>query len=137
MYRRIMVALDGSAAAERTLSHAEVLAESFGALLVLVRVTPSPTGGAGPPLGIDTERREADRYLTGLHDRLRAQGLPVHFQRAEGEPAGILVDYAREQNADLLILGTHGRAGSDHSTLGSVAAAISRCAPCPVLLVQV
>ena len=60
MYRRIVVALDGSELAERVLPHVEALAERFGAQLILLQATPV----AGVSMDkLDADRREADRYL--------------------------------------------------------------------------
>ena len=136
MYRRILVALDGSKRAERTIPHAAALAERVGATLTLLRVTPTPSGVADGSVNTDADRREADRYLTALHEYLRAKGLQVHYQRAEGDPAELIPAFAREQDADLLIIGARGRGGAQHPALGSVAEATIRNAPCPVLLVQ-
>jgi nucleotide-binding universal stress UspA family protein len=136
MYRRILVALDGSTYAERAIPHAAALAERVGVTLTLLRVTPTPTGASGGSVNTDADRREADRYLTALYKHLRAKGLQVHFQRGEGDPAELILAYAREQDADLLILSTHGRGGTRRTGLGSTAEAIIRSAPCPVLLVR-
>ena len=134
MYRRILVALDGSELAEQVLPHAEALAERFGATLVLLRVTAPEAAPAG---ALDAERREADRYLTGLYDRLTARGLRVHYQRPEGPPAALIVEHARNQDADLIALTTHGRSSTRRPAFGSVAEAVSHSAPCPLLLVPV
>ena len=134
MYRRILIALDGSALAEQVLPHVEALAARFGATLVLLRVTAPEAEPAG---ALDAERREADRYLTGLYDRLTARGLRVHYQRPEGPPAARIVEHARNQAADLIVLTTYGPGSARRPAFGSVAAAVSQSAPCPVLLVPV
>jgi len=87
MYRRIVVALDGSALAERVRPHAEALAERFGAQLIFLRATPT-TGVSADAL--DADRREADRYLTVLSTRLAAKGRQVHYQRLEGSPTELI-----------------------------------------------
>jgi len=120
--------------AEKVLPHAEALAEQFGASLVLLRVTAPP---AEPMGALDAERREADRYLAGLYDRLSAKGLRVHYERPEGPPAALIVEHARNQDADLIALTSHGRSSRRAPACGRVAEAVIHCAPSPVLLVRV
>jgi nucleotide-binding universal stress UspA family protein len=50
-----------------------------------------------------------------------------------GEPASALVGFAEEKNVDLIVMGTHGRTGLKRILMGSVAEAVVRSAPCPVL----
>jgi nucleotide-binding universal stress UspA family protein len=132
VYDRILVALDGSALAERALPAAEALAARYGATLLLLRVTALPVESVGT---LDAERRETDRYLTRLYARLAAQGLRVHYQRREGAPAAVIAEYARHQAADLIVLTRCGRSNVPERAIGSVAEAVSHTAPCSVLLV--
>jgi nucleotide-binding universal stress UspA family protein len=55
---------------------------------------------------------------------------------AVGQPAETIVRVAQERNADLIVMGTHGRTGLQHVLLGSVAEKVVRLAPCPVLTVR-
>lgn len=55
---------------------------------------------------------------------------------AVGHPADTIVRLAREGNADLIVMATHGRTGLGHLVLGSVAEKVVRLAPCPVLAVK-
>jgi nucleotide-binding universal stress UspA family protein len=55
---------------------------------------------------------------------------------AVGHPADTIVRLARERNADLIVMATHGRTGLGHAVLGSVAEKVIRRAPCPVLTVK-
>ena len=55
----------------------------------------------------------------------------------EGKPHQMIVDTAKEENADLIIITTHGHTGFRHLTLGSVAEKVVRRSPCPVLSVHV
>ena len=166
MYRRILVALDGSDVAERILPHVEALADRFGSVLTLVRATPgvgavvAATGtGAGPMAGevvaatgagggpmdgevvdptpiIEAERQEAAAYLDAAAARLRGRGLTVDCDRPEGPAGEQVVGRARELGADLIAMTTHGRGGLERLVFGSVADAVLRSAPCPVLLVR-
>jgi nucleotide-binding universal stress UspA family protein len=53
-----------------------------------------------------------------------------------GTPFVEIVRYAREQNVDLIVMGTHGRTGLEHALIGSVTEKVVRKAPCPVLTVR-
>jgi nucleotide-binding universal stress UspA family protein len=52
-----------------------------------------------------------------------------------GTPAEAIVDYARDHNCDLIVIGTHGRTGLTHMLMGSVAEKVVRLAECPVMVV--
>ena len=54
----------------------------------------------------------------------------------EGSPKLEIIQYARDQNIDLIVLATHGRTGLRHVIMGSVAETVVRTAPCPVLTVR-
>jgi universal stress protein A len=53
-----------------------------------------------------------------------------------GDPLSEIVDYARTEHINLIVMGTHGRTGVSHLFLGSVAERVVRTAPCPVLTVR-
>jgi nucleotide-binding universal stress UspA family protein/CBS domain-containing protein len=152
-YRHIMIPLDGSQLAEQVLPHVEPLAKKFGSRLTLLRaVSPDEDSFlAGASVGvvavgvpttepepITQERRlRASRYLGRIKDRLEARGLAVDCEQPEGLPAAaIIVGRARRLGVDLIAMATHARSGVDRAVFGSVADAVLRSAPCPVLLVR-
>ena len=55
---------------------------------------------------------------------------------AAGKTADVILRTAQEQDADLIVMGTHGRTGLCHTLLGSVAEAVMHRAPCPVLMIR-
>jgi nucleotide-binding universal stress UspA family protein len=63
------------------------------------------------------------------------EGVPVRAELLHGRPVRQIVDYARRERIGLIVVGTHGRTGVSHALLGSVAEAVVRLAPCPVLTV--
>jgi nucleotide-binding universal stress UspA family protein len=67
---------------------------------------------------------------------LRAAGLDVEAHAPDGEPRSTLVDFARRAQADLLVVGSHGRTGLSKLLLGSVASHVVTHAPCSVLVVK-
>jgi nucleotide-binding universal stress UspA family protein len=154
MYSHVLVPLDGSEAAERVLPHAQSIASAFGARLTLLRASVAvetlvaQTSGSGPGLGdvsapidpepvLEAEREEAEDYLDALVGRLRAANLEVEVDRPEGQAQDVIVERARELGVDLIAMTTHGRSGLGRLVFGSVADAVLRHAPCPVLLVRV
>jgi len=66
----------------------------------------------------------------------RTQHIVTEGQVTEGDPPGALTAVAREQNADLIVMGSHGRRGLRRFALGSVAESVVRTAPVPVLVVR-
>ena len=141
----ILVALDGSAFAERVLPHAAALAHKFGATITLLRATtPSaaligidPAMPGDPRTLVEAEQHEVDAYLHALAQRLRAAGLTVGYEQQEGQPAAVILERAASLGADLIAMTTHGRTGLQHFVFGSVTEEVLQVASCPILLVRV
>jgi nucleotide-binding universal stress UspA family protein len=153
VYRRILAALDGSKVAERVLPHVESLGEQYGAAVTLLRAVtssvailnaeavalaaPIPPPVVDPEPIVAAEREEAQSYLEALAERLRGHGLAVDVVLPEGDAAEAIVEQAGQRSADLIAMTTHGHGGLGRVLMGSVADAVVRRAPCPVLLVRV
>jgi nucleotide-binding universal stress UspA family protein len=157
LYARIVVVLDGSARAELVLPYVEALAEQFGSSVILLRATTPaeaiaapPAAATMPPLApnaaaipinptavVAAERREVESHLRGLAQRLRSRGLVVSHEQHEGAAADVIIARARELDASLIAMTTHGRGGLARLVFGSTADAVLRHTPCPVLLVRV
>jgi nucleotide-binding universal stress UspA family protein len=144
MYARVVVPLDGSELAEQALTDAEDLARLAMAALHLVRVV-DPTRldhfgldqlVAASTLGekIEEAERAATAYLEDIAARLRERDLTVQSEVRRGAPAAEIVAVANP--GDLIVMLTHGRSGLGRWFLGSVAEAVVRQAPVPVLLVR-
>lgn len=106
-------------------------------------------GPAGPPpLPIDPAALPAwDRITRGVGEslrmeadrvaqRLRGWGKDARSIALSGDPADRLIAAARDQAADLIVVGAHGRSGAAPAGLGAVAYQVSRCAPCAVLIAR-
>jgi nucleotide-binding universal stress UspA family protein len=139
---RVMVPTDFSAPADLALDYARDLAKQFGARVDLVHVFDDPfVSGAFVGDGtvmIPVETREA------LENQAREELARRHAAHASalpgsstallvGPPAKRIVEHAKENGADLIVMGTHGRTGLGHLLLGSIAERVVRTAPCPVL----
>ena len=149
MYRRILVAVDGSQTSNLALEHALQLGKDQGARVRIVHALESLqylvalAGGYVFDIGelLDSLRREGERVLAASVDKARAGGVAAEAALIEAkEPmdraAQIVVEDARRWDADLIVLGTHGRRGFDRLFLGSVAEHVLRAASVPVLLVR-
>lgn len=134
-WKRMVVALDGSAAAESVLADATEFARTLGATLYLVRVKSGiPTLTYNPSMAFPLPEEDPQPYLDGIAGGLAAKGILALAEVRNGEAADEIVALARETGAGLICLTTHGRTGLSRRLLGSVAENVLRDAPCPVLL---
>jgi nucleotide-binding universal stress UspA family protein len=147
MYKRILVAVDESAAAKRALWEAIQLARERPAQIRLVHVITWPIvpphggcPGAEESLSAYTAAQRAGQaLLEQAASQAREAGLTpdtVVVESGGHSTSQALVEAAKRWPADLIILGTHGRRGLHHLILGSVAEGVVRLAPAPVLLVR-
>jgi nucleotide-binding universal stress UspA family protein len=140
--KRIVVALDGSDLAEAALPQAELFARPMGASLLLVRAVVPPAtlyGGEFVPGGLPVLEQleaEAGQYLERTAERIRKSGLKVGAAVAVGTPADVIVTAARENEADLIAMTTHGRSGLSRWMFGSVADSVVRHGGVPVLVIR-
>lgn len=143
MYTRILVPLDGSALAERAVSHASKIARAMGAELILAQFVQPPLGGA-PEAGQSEEVRairdagaEANAYLAGIAGRLSGEGCnSVRVEIREGAPAEGILGLAHNDDVDLIVMCTHGRTGLSKMLMGSVAEKVMLTTKRPVMLVK-
>jgi universal stress protein A len=138
--QKICVPVDFSETSAAALLYAKALAEAFNASLqvmhVLVNWVPNADFPASPQLYADLEasaRKQLNAQLTA--DEIAKYRATLDLVTGTSEFVEI-VRYAREQNIDLLVVGTHGRGAIAHMLMGSVAEKIVRKAPCPVLTVR-
>jgi nucleotide-binding universal stress UspA family protein len=132
--RKILYATDFSSYSNQAYFHAVALAESHGAALTILYVY-SPGFGTPPARG----EPDADRqYWREQLEQIRPLDgkISVRHILLEGEPATEIVQFARENGMDLIVMGTHGRSGLERLLMGSVAEKVMREAPCSVLVVK-
>lgn len=139
-FRRIIIAVDGSAFSARAADVGFELARSLGAEVALIHVIdPSlvvaPEGGYPAGELIALAEQDGKRLLAGFSQRVSVQPPPLEFIQV-GKPAAEIVKAAKEWPADLIVIGSHGRGGVERLFLGSVAEAVMRHAACPVLVVR-
>jgi nucleotide-binding universal stress UspA family protein len=139
----ILVPTDFSETADRALDYAIALAAKLGARIHVLHVIGIPALGV-PELGvaltstmIDSLVRDNQAALDRLVDKHRSQATFGETVLRTGDARDTILQAAGEVHADLIVIGTHGRRGISRALLGSVAEAIVRTAPCPVLTVRV
>lgn len=143
--KQVVVATDFGDAAEAALAYGREFARTFGARLVLLHVVDNvltrPYAAEGyvaayPQLQQEIEtaaRKQLDALITEDNRRTLAANAVI---LKSNNPAAAIVDYARDANVDIVIMGTHGRGAVAHMLMGSVAERVVRTAPCPVLTVR-
>ena len=137
MFETIVLATDGSASVERAVAMAIDLAERFDATLYVLYVVDQDDIEAAPAslreaisAGL---HEEGESVIGALADQATADVRPMI---TTGRPSVEIVERASEVDADLVALGTRGRHGEHRYVLGSVAEAVVRRCPVPVLAVR-
>src|SRR6266542_3286761 len=134
--KHVLVATDFGPAADTALVYGRQLARRFGATLHLLHVAENfflrPTITDPYALKAAVARRLEDRLTAADRRDLRARAT----LETSDHPANEIVEYAKDADVDLIVMGTHGRAGLSHLLVGSVAERVVRTASCPVLTVK-
>lgn len=124
MINHILVPLDGSALAECVLPHVMAIAPVTNARVTLAHVMEyAQHEGRTPavdPVDWHLQKRELEMYLEQIADQLRKSGLSVEHTIIEGNPAESVIEFARNNNVDLIALSTHGRSGLSGWNVSSV-----------------
>lgn len=142
MIDHILVACDVSPSSERALAYGGDLAERAGATLCVLHVHEG--GGDSAEEEGPVAESKKDRLQQQLEERCRnaLHGVSLGGDRVScvvqrsSAVAPAIVQFAGEHNADLVVMGTHGRRGVPRLMFGSVAEEVLRTAPCPVLTVR-
>lgn len=131
---KIVFPTDFSHTGDSALALASLLARETGATLLIVHVEEPPVAYAGGEMyyGVpEPAYEEIERMLRAV---LPTYPDVKHEHRLiTGDPSSAIVRLAEEENADMIVMGTHGRTGLRRLLMGSVAEAVVRRASCPVL----
>jgi nucleotide-binding universal stress UspA family protein len=138
MYRRILVAYDGSEAARKAFDTACSLAAGDDAELFVLSVARPPEIGddVESEAVIENSRRFHHGLLVELKPVAAAKGLRAHFEVAVGHPAEQIIFDADRHDADLIVVGDRGRSKIARLLLGSVSKHVAEHAGRPVLVVR-
>ena len=135
----ILVATDGSESAMLAIEEGFRLAKRCAAKLIMLAVTeinPEAEFEAFAPTLLDTIQAERAKHLDALKERANQEKIQCETKVvAMGEPYLAIVEEAKAQHADLIIMGSHGRTGLKRLLMGSVTSRVIGHAPCKVLVV--
>jgi nucleotide-binding universal stress UspA family protein len=153
-FEHVLIATDGSDSAKKAASVAGELARALGASVSVLfvqddaLVVSSAWGASGIAEGkvegamtVEQVRTmlEKQAHDTAIAEAIDAIGSSVDDVRPTvvwGHPASEICRYARENDVDLIVIGSHGRSGIREALLGSVSHAVSNRASCPVTIVR-
>jgi len=140
--REVLCPTDFSLVSERALRHAIALAQRFRSRLTIVHAIASPPMPPDEPLylsepvpSLQDLRVAAEHEMRRFLEPATEAGVPVTSVIREGQPWRKILETARAEPADLVVMGTHGRGGFERLLLGSVAEKLLHRLPCPVLTV--
>ena len=141
---RILLGLDGSEISHEALD--EVVRRPWPAgstvrIVTAIDIAPPPIGElAYIPSDLDAARvgakQSAEQIGARAQERLLAAGLGTEHVARDGDPRSVLVDEAKDWDADLIVVGSHGYRGIKRWLLGSVAQSVVGHAPCSVEVVR-
>lgn len=140
MYRRILVPTDGSENTQPAIEQAIELASTYDASVHALYVVntgamPSPEPDFRERY-IDEGERIGRQAVDAIADAGEAAGVDVTASVTRGTPSEEILEYAADNDIDLIVMGTHGRTGMGHFLLGSVAERVIRQSEDPVLVVR-
>lgn len=142
MYKKILVPTDASEYSRRALETALELAKHFDAEITLMHVTFTPQAYWGYTVSYGITVSQEDLLQNGqlaLEATLAGvstDGVKISTVLEVGHPVGKIVEQAKKDNVDLIVIGSHGYGPITGSVLGSVSQRVLQKAPCPVLLVK-
>jgi nucleotide-binding universal stress UspA family protein len=137
--RQIVLATDLGAASGAATDEAFRLAAALQARLLAVTVIDLRSlqlPGGRFRSRVDQERARLETAASELVLRGRRDRVPTSFLIWEGDPAESIVEAARSEGADVIVVGSHGRGAIGRALIGSVSDQVVRHAPCPVLVVR-
>lgn len=120
MYKKILIATDGSATASKAVGIGSDLAKSLGAEMLILHV--------GEPAAGEAVLKDAAAKF--------GNGVTMQTKSVTGDAADMICDVAERESADLIVVGNKGMTGAKRFLLGSVPNQVSHHAPCNVLIVK-
>jgi nucleotide-binding universal stress UspA family protein len=143
MYKRILVPVDGSPTSNQGLDEAVKLAKLTGASMRLIHIVNELTFATGFEIYtgdmIGMLKEAGEQILAAAKARVKAGGIEAETFLSENfgsRVCDVVADEAKRCNAELIVIGSHGRRGIGRLLIGSDAEQIVRLAPVPVLLVR-
>ena len=147
MYKKILVAIDGSDPAKKAVEYAAKSAEKWGADLLLLTVAPSPSPVIAGMCGIAADydidyQKTLMAFHTGVLEKTKSllkekhPQLDITTQIKKGHPASKIVDVSENDDVDLIVIGSRGLGGLSGWFLGSVSNYVVNHCKKPILVVK-
>lgn len=138
MYEVILFPTDGSDAADAALQHALEHAGNYGATLHVLYVADTNRDSVSivGSTVVDALVEEGEAIVDTAEKQALDRGIAVESAVVQGDPSRTILDYVDAVDADLVVMGTHGRRGLDRILLGSVTDRVIRSCSAPVLVVR-
>jgi nucleotide-binding universal stress UspA family protein len=135
VFRKILLATDGSVLAHKAVVHAYQLATLWRADILVVLVVPDRSQQR--QLAASAPDGAAQLEVQRIAEELTSEEVgTVRTLLEPGHPEATILEVAEREGVDLIVMSTHGRSGVKRTVLGSVADQVARNARCPVLLVR-
>jgi nucleotide-binding universal stress UspA family protein len=138
-FNKILVPLDGSELAEAALAPALAFAEALSAGVVLLTVVVPLAVKLDPDLYqsvIDNGQKVAENYLNSIKSRPLFSSVHLEYEIVVGKAAKSIIDYAQENEIDLIVMSSHGRSGISRWVYGSVADKVLYHATCATVVIH-
>jgi nucleotide-binding universal stress UspA family protein len=136
-WKRILVATDGSRFSSLAVEKAIDFAEAYGGTILAVSVVDVPAEFyAEAPDAIDSLIRRARRFVAVVEGQAKEKNIVVSTSVGEGDAPSFITKISREEQIDVIIMGSHGRTGLARVLMGSVTEKVIGYASCPVLVVK-
>lgn len=138
MYERVLFPTDGSEPADHALDYAVDAAASHGATLRALYVVDTAAYGSldlDESVIVEGYERQGERVLDRVVAAAEAAGVDVETGLAYGTPHREILAHVADWEADLVVMGSHGRRGLERTILGSVTERVARLSAVPVLVV--
>ena len=141
MYKKILVPTDGSEFAQKAENHALFLAKTTGADIYALSVTENNFVNGLP---LDDEvyqlnqllKQRSEDNIKEFEEMDETSGIKFHGIIREGSPAKTILEVAKEEDIDLIVIGSSGKSGFDRFIMGSVAEKVVNAAKCAVLVIH-
>jgi nucleotide-binding universal stress UspA family protein len=136
-FKTILFATDFSPTSQKAFEVAAALAQDYKARIIVIHVLEPVTMGFsefGAYVGPEEDRAQALELLQAT--KPASPSITTEYRLLDGDPATVILETAQETNADLIVMGTHGRAGLTRFVMGSVAESVLRRSPCPVMTIR-
>ncbi|MDY6765242.1 MAG: universal stress protein [Halobacteria archaeon] len=141
MYSNILIPTDGSEGTHKAVEHAIDIAQRYDAALHVLYVVNTSAYSTLPAdtnwqSVIEALEKEGKRAVKEIEEKVEDSGLKVHRSIQQGVPHKTILEYAEENDIDMIVMGTHGKTGIDRLLLGSVTEKVVRSSEIPVLTVR-